>query len=45
MARGEVVRGVTVPDAFWADAGKPMDYVAVHAAVMALHQQQRCGAA
>ena len=45
MARDEVVRGVTVPDAFWADAGKPMDYVAVHAAVMALHQQQRCGGA
>ncbi len=45
LARGEVVRGVVVPGAFWADAGRPMDYVAAHATVMELHQQQRCGGA
>ena len=45
LVRGEVVRGVTVADAFWADAGKPMDYVAVHDAVRALHRQGRRGGA
>jgi NDP-sugar pyrophosphorylase family protein len=43
LARGEIVRGVRLSHAFWADLGTPADYLAAHATVMELHKQHRRG--
>ncbi len=43
IARGESVRGVCPPHAFWQDIGVPADYLAAHAVVQSLHKQHKRG--
>lgn len=43
MHAGETVRGVTIPDSFWADVGTPERYIEVHRDILAAHRAGTAG--
>lgn len=44
MSAGETLRGIAVPDAYWADIGSPPAYLAAHRDILAACRRRQAGA-